>query len=311
MLVTYYQKQNDKRKLSKKTRQLTPNMLFRKVSCVSTGNTCFLYKTSNPISHSVHLPLSHSCNVKALTDLTAVQKMQLHSWRVVILSREYSQRHSLQVRRGSRANSPASDLSAVMVWGQSFSAEPIQSLMVPSAWKEKSAAETLHKPCSHFHSSENLHLRSIKVPAYPNVLLNLLGPVSTSDHSKFTKRANFLKRSKLAGFSEDIYLAGTSVRLLNIKIKEKTKQTQNKIHTDGASYIHTCMCVSIYRYIYIYLTLPFQMSFRLILLPSKRDPSVFTAPTHFQGMFLPTLSIPVGGLETPLSSARQEQIPTF
>lgn len=53
------------------------------------------------------------------------------------------------------------------------------------------------------------------------------------------------------------------------------------------------------------------MSFRFILLPLKWDPSVFTAPTQFQWMSLLPLSIPVGGLETPLGSARNEQIPTF
>lgn len=207
--LTNYQKQNDIRNLLNKARQANTKRSLGKhpVSAWVTHASCT--RQAIPSHSSVHLPLRRFRNIKKLTDLTAVQKMQLHSWRVVILSREYSQRHSLQVRRGSRANSPTSDSSAVMVWGQAFPAEPIQSLMAHSAWKYKSAAETLHKPCSHFHCSGNLHLRSIKAPAHPNVVLNTLGPVSTSGHSKFTKRAHLLKRPELAGFSENIHLAGT------------------------------------------------------------------------------------------------------
>lgn len=137
-----------------------------------------------PSHSSVHVPLPH-CNEKALTDLTAVQKMQLHSWRVVILSSEYSQRHSLQVRRGSRANSPASDSSAVMVWGQAFPAEPIQSLMVqlslkreigswniaqamqslPSLWEFTSQIHkrTCTPKCTTQHLGASLNLRPFKI----------------------------------------------------------------------------------------------------------------------------------------------------
>ena len=105
---------------------------------------------ATPSHSSIYLSLPCFCTVKALLDLTDVQKMQLHSWRVVILSREYSERHSLQVSKGARANSPASDSSAVMVWGQAFPAEPIHSLMVHSAWKDKSTAEISHEPRIHF-----------------------------------------------------------------------------------------------------------------------------------------------------------------
>lgn len=158
MLVTNYQTQNNKRNLLNKAKQANTKCSLEKHPMSAWVTQTSWTRQAIPSHSSIHLPLPCFCNVKALTDLTAVQKMQLHSWRVVILSREYSQRQSLQVRRGSRANSPASDLSAVMVWGQAFPAESIQSLMVHSAWKEKSTAETSHKPCSHFHCSENFHL---------------------------------------------------------------------------------------------------------------------------------------------------------
>lgn len=109
-----------------------------------------------PSWSSVYLPLLCSCNLKVLLNLTDVQKMQWHSCRVVILSREYSQRHSLQVSRGSSAKSPASDLSAVMVSGLGFPAEPILSSVVLSAWKEKSRAEASHRPCSYFSLKREL-----------------------------------------------------------------------------------------------------------------------------------------------------------
>lgn len=132
-------------------------------------------------------PITPLCKVKALLGLTDVQKMQLHSWRVVILSREYSQRHSLQVSRGSRANSPASDSSAVMVWGQAFPAEPIQSLIVHSAWKEKSRAETSHKPCS-FSLTWAFTAQIHKSTCTPKYTTSASWCQShTSGHSKFTK----------------------------------------------------------------------------------------------------------------------------
>lgn len=143
-------------------------MFFRKASYIDVDNILQAIP-SNPISQLCLSPITLLCNLKVLLDLTDVQKMQLHSWRVVILSREYSQRHSLQVSSGSRAKSPASDLSAVMVRGQAFPAEPILSPIVRSAWKEKSTAETSHIFTSHW--SKNLQLGSIKAPAHLNVPL--------------------------------------------------------------------------------------------------------------------------------------------
>lgn len=167
--------------------------------------------------------------------------MQLHSWRVVILSKEYSQRHSLQVSRGSRANSPASDSSAVMVWGQAFPAEPIRSLIVHSAWKEKSTAETSHKPCSHFSLTWEFTAQIHKSTCSPKCTsLASWCQSYTSGHSKFTKKVPESPPPQKAWTglgSQRIFTLlaqSTSVRPLIIKLKKNNKKIppQTNTHTD-------------------------------------------------------------------------------
>lgn len=58
-------------------------------------------------------------------ELTGVQKIHWHSWRIVILSRDCSHRQSLQVTSGAGIRSPGGGFSAVMVRHWSPSTEPI------------------------------------------------------------------------------------------------------------------------------------------------------------------------------------------
>lgn len=64
-------------------------------------------------------------HTKASGRLTAVQKRQRHSRSVVILSKDSSQRHSLQVTRGAGASSPTAGFSVVMVRYWVLPPEPI------------------------------------------------------------------------------------------------------------------------------------------------------------------------------------------
>lgn len=138
--------------------------------------------------------------------------MQRHSWRVVILSREYSQRHSLQVSRGSRAKSPASDLWAVMVSGLGFPAEPILSSVVPSAWKDKSRAEASHRPHSYF--SFIWELIAYESSYTPKCTTVILVPVSPGPQKTWTGLYSQRRSTLLA--------LNISVRALTIKFKHKS-----------------------------------------------------------------------------------------